>query len=467
MTETLCSVGLDIGTTTTQLIVSELTAENRASPFAVPDMAITERRIRYRSPIHFTPLLDDAHVDADAIRALVASEYRAAGLSRGDVDTGAVIITGETARKENAGAVLARLSDFAGDFVVATAGPDLESKLAARGAGADLWSKTVHFPVLHMDIGGGTANLALFQDGELLEVGCLNVGGRLVKFDPEGTVTYVSPVLGDLWQVPVGQKATPTQIDALAQALTQVLEMAAGLRPVTSLLSQLITSRAVTVPPGKIGISFSGGVADCIDTPHPPLAFGDLGPSLGQAIRRSRLCAVPYRLGQETIRATVIGAGCHSAQLSGSTVTCRWQNLPMKNLPVASLTTREQSLEPGELAELAFRRLQDAQDEDTAQTVVLALPGFRSPGYEAVQRLASGLAQAFRRIGQPPLVVLEQDMAKVLGQALLLELPGSPCLCLDRLRCPQGSYLDIGAPVGPALRVVVKTLILSHGGEKP
>ena len=49
--------------------------------------------------------------------------------------TGAVIITGETARKENANEVLEALSDLAGDFVVATAGPDLESILAARGAG--------------------------------------------------------------------------------------------------------------------------------------------------------------------------------------------------------------------------------------------------------------------------------------------------------------------------------------------
>lgn len=55
--------------------------------------------------------------------------------------TGAVIITGETARKENANEVLEALSDLAGDFVVATAGPDLESVLSARGAGTDALSK--------------------------------------------------------------------------------------------------------------------------------------------------------------------------------------------------------------------------------------------------------------------------------------------------------------------------------------
>ena len=135
MADTLCSIGLDVGTTTTQLIVSELTIENKASAFSVPEMEITGRKILYKSPIHFTPLLRDDLVDGDGIRAIVTAEYAKAGIRRETVDTGAVIITGETSRKENARTVLHALSDFAGDFVVATAGPDLESALAAKGAG--------------------------------------------------------------------------------------------------------------------------------------------------------------------------------------------------------------------------------------------------------------------------------------------------------------------------------------------
>ena len=50
------SVGLDVGTTTTQLIVSELTVENRASGFMVPRLEIAQRRIIYRGAVHFTPL---------------------------------------------------------------------------------------------------------------------------------------------------------------------------------------------------------------------------------------------------------------------------------------------------------------------------------------------------------------------------------------------------------------------------
>ena len=101
MSECLLSVGLDVGTTATQLVVSRLVVENRASGFAVPDLEITQREILYRSPVHFTPLLEGKLVDGTRIRRIVEEEYRKAGITRDQVDTGAIIITGETSRKEN------------------------------------------------------------------------------------------------------------------------------------------------------------------------------------------------------------------------------------------------------------------------------------------------------------------------------------------------------------------------------
>ena len=190
MDETLLSVGLDIGTTSTQLIVSQLTISNRASSFAVPEMEIADRNILYRSDVHFTPLLEGNLVDGDKIRDLVEQEYKNAGISRSDVDTGAVIITGETSRRENAKTVLSSLSEFAGDFVVATAGPALESILAARGAGADAYSAETGKTVFHMDIGGGTSNLALIENGQITCTDCLNVGGRLIKVANENHIHF-------------------------------------------------------------------------------------------------------------------------------------------------------------------------------------------------------------------------------------------------------------------------------------
>ena len=453
MSERLLSVGLDVGTTSTQMIVSELVVENKAGSFTVPEMQIAQRRILYKSKVHFTPLKGEHLVDGGAIWELVEREYTLAGITRQQVDTGAVIITGETSRKENAREVLSALSEFAGDFVVATAGPDLESVLAAKGAGAVDFSAQSGKAVLHMDIGGGTANLALIEDGVITRTGCLNVGGRLLKFRENGEITYVSPVLAGICSLKVGDQPTRAQVEEVAQSLVQALEMAAGLRKPTDLLDKLTTEGTAMQPPeGQVVLSFSGGVADCIDNELPWLAFGDMGPVLGQAIRRSELCRQEYRLGQETIRATVIGAGCHSAQLSGSTVFYRDVALPFQNLPVVRLTQQEQQRQ--DLAALLQERL-SRQDTEA----VVSLPGFSSPDYAQVKNLASQIAEGMAN--QRILVAVETDMAKALGQALAL-LTDRPVLCIDRVKLREGDYLDVGQSVGSALPVVVKTLILTH-----
>ena len=447
MSECLLSVGLDVGTTSTQLVVSELLVENRASNFAVPEMAITSRSIRYRSPVYFTPLVEGKLVDGEKIRQIVEEEYSQAGISREQVDTGAIIITGETSRKENAGRVLEALSEYAGDFVVATAGPDLESVLAAKGAGAVDHSRETGKSVLHMDIGGGTSNLALIRDGKIEATGCLNVGGRLVKFSESGTVTYLSPVLTGLTAMELGEIPTDRERKALVNLLTQALEMAAGRRRPTDLLEKLMTEEAGspwTPPEEAVVISFSGGVADCIGTDFPDFSFGDLGPELGRAIRDSSLCTGEYVLGSETIRATVIGAGCHSTQLSGSTVYHQNVHFPLKNLPVVEIE---------DISRIPQRLI--AGEEKG----ILSLKGIASPNYEQITALAQAICH---QMAPPVFLCLRQDMGKALGQALALGLPReATILCIDGLRVGEGSYLDIGAPVGGAMPVVIKTLVLS------
>lgn len=444
----LTSVGIDVGTTSTQLVVSSLTVENQASSFAVPKMEITRREILYKSPVYFTPLSDEEHVDGERIRQIVSAEYEKAGLKRERVDTGAIIITGETSRKENARRVLEALSDFAGDFVVATAGPDLESVLAAKGAGATFFSQRTGKTVLHMDIGGGTSNLALIREGKIVKTGCLNVGGRLIKLDKTGILSYVSPALEGLWNLKIGDRPDKQDLKTLAQLLTQALEMAAGLREPTELLDALSTKEArerIAIRETAV-ISFSGGVADCIGKDFEDLEFGDLGPCLGRCIRSSRLCQGEYRLGTETIRATVIGAGCHSTQLSGSTVFYRNVRFPLKNVPVA--VTEDLDSLAQELG----------KQEEPA---VAAFPGIQGPSFRQVADMADKIAA---QVKSPVRICLEADMAKALGQALAARLPeDAQILCLDRVHMESGSYLDIGAPVGGALPIVVKTLAFGSG----
>jgi len=176
MQEIIESVGIDIGTSTTQLIFSRLVIENLAGGYSIPKINIVDKEIVYRSEIHTTPLLSESEIDAQRVSEIVRSEYQRAGKSPRQVQTGAVIITGETARKKNANAVLEALSAMAGEFVVATAGPDLESILSGRGAGTDDISEEKRTVVANLDIGGGTTNIAVFDKGVVSGVACLDIG---------------------------------------------------------------------------------------------------------------------------------------------------------------------------------------------------------------------------------------------------------------------------------------------------
>jgi ethanolamine utilization protein EutA len=458
--ETLLSVGIDIGTTTTQLVFSHLTVENQGNAFSVPRMVITRREIIYRSAIHFTPLRSTDLIDGSGVREIVAQEYAAAGVERESVDTGAVIITGETARKENARTVVEELAEFAGDFVVSTAGPDLESILAARGAGAPEASEQRQGLLLHMDIGGGTSNLAVFDRGTLVSTGCLDIGGRVVKLE-NGTISWLSPKIQTLFpELHVGQRAERERLQPVADCLAESLACAAGLRSMTPAAKTLVTHRLPKWQGNLAYVSFSGGVADLIWHRQEDWdRYGDLGVLLGQAIVHSPLFreVEPIQLG-ETIRATVIGAGSQTTELSGSTVFHRQVTFPLQNLPVLRLE------------QVTAQRLVEGAgwmgDQQGQVQFALSIPGWCSPSFSQVQQLAQELAKGYRALaGVFPVVILEQDMAKALGQALALELPGA-LLCLDGIHADSGDYLDVGQPIagGLALPVIVKTLAFPNGG---
>ena len=448
MSEALLSVGIDVGTSTTQLVFSRLHVQNEANAFSVPQFAITQKEILYRSQVHFTPLLSDTQIDAEGVRKIVDAEYAAAGIDKARVQTGAVIITGETARKENAREVLNALSGYAGDFVVATAGPALESVLAGKGSGAAAYSQENRCAVVNLDIGGGTTNFALFENGQLRDTGCLNVGGRLMKFE-RGRCVYLSPVLRPYFD----ESSEPREV---AVFLAEILEEALGLRE-GERYRDFVTDKLCK--PASL-VSFSGGVADLIDeTARPPYLYGDLGVLLGKAIFHSKLCQNGFLRAKETIRATVIGAGMHTTELSGSTVFYKNIDFPLKNLPVAALSEQEEALEADALCACIAEKTERVAPGDAP--CVLALRGKRNPKFSELCKLADGLAEALGA-RRELLLSVQSDTGKALGQALHMLLPDKPILCLDGLQLPESAYLDVAAPIanGQVLPVVIKTLVL-------
>ncbi len=200
--QSLLSVGIDVGTTTTQVVFSRLDLSNIARTGLISRVSITGRQILYQSPILFTPLLDQDTIDAEKLNAIVRGEYSAAGMNPQDVATGAVIITGETAKKKNADAILQSLAGLAGDFIVSIAGPNVESLIAARGSGAARYSKEHYTTVTNVDIGGGSANAAVFRSGNPLGGAAMNYGGRILIIDSARGRTGTLPnQRGKLWRI--------------------------------------------------------------------------------------------------------------------------------------------------------------------------------------------------------------------------------------------------------------------------
>ena len=238
MTEEILSVGIDIGTSTTQLIFSKIFIENRGNAFSVPQIKIIGKEVVYRSQIYITPLENEITIDAKKVKEIIENEYRKADIRYEDVSTGAVIITGDTARKENAREVLEILSGMAGDFVVATAGPDLESIIAGKGSGAYSFSEEKNTNIVNFDIGGGTTNIVIFNRGETEDTTCLDIGGRLIKFDEKGNVTYIFRKMYDIAQdvninLELGQKLEETDARKIAERMANLIFESVKLIPST------------------------------------------------------------------------------------------------------------------------------------------------------------------------------------------------------------------------------------------
>lgn len=471
----ILSVGIDIGTSTTQLVFSRITMENSAGFFSVPRIAIVGKEVIYKSDVHLTPLKTPILIDGEAVRSIVEKEYRKAGFTPADVDTGAVIITGESARKENAALVLEELSRFAGNFVVSTAGPDLESIIAGKGSGAYRQSLDESCVTANLDIGGGTTNIVLFDSGEVVGKSCLDIGGRLIRLDRDWTVRYISPAakaIADDTATPlrVGQRTTPQAITRITDAMADLLAQAMGVLPSTPLLRAVQTpgSTPPEPPPKPIfRIFFSGGVADCMEYSGSDLIpYGDIGVLLGRSIAKGALVkTIPRSHGTETIRATVVGAGTYTTSISGSTIAYAAELFPMKNIPSLKLTAAEQERCFAGDADFLSEKLRWFLNQSSAEQVILALPGKSDPGYVELKVLAACLASGMDSAlppGWPVLVSLEQDMAKALGFLLRSALENKrKVVCIDGIRLEQGDYVDLGRPVldGLVIPVIAKTLL--------
>ena len=217
--------------------------------------------------------------------------------------------------------------------------------MAAHGSGACARSESrdgVARTVLNVDMGGGTAKFAICHDGEIVETAAINVGARLVAWDERGRITRIEPagqIVAEELGIPleVGGKLSKTHQRTMAGVLADCVLNVAERRPLGPLADRLMITDPLSFDGPLDAVTFSGGVSEYVYG-NESRNFGDLGILLGKAVRAgaSRIEA-PIETSEQGIRATVIGAGQYTLQVSGSTIfISRPDLLPLRNLPVAA-----------------------------------------------------------------------------------------------------------------------------------
>jgi ethanolamine utilization protein EutA len=196
--------------------------------------------------------------------------------------------------------------------------------------------------------------------------------------------------------------------------------------------------------------------------------FGDVGILLGRAIASSPLTQqMTVARAAETIRATVVGAGSHTTEISGSTITYTEESFPIKNIPILKLAWADESESDEVLARAISDKLNWFKLNNDLQKVAIALEGKKSPSFLEVQKYARGLHKGMAELLEmeyPLIVIVHHDMAKVLGQTLYALLDyNKDVVCIDSVQVDNGDYIDIGKPIagGKVLPVVIKTLVFN------
>jgi ethanolamine utilization protein EutA len=474
----LLSVGIDIGTTTTQIVFSNLTLVDVSRSNQIPRISITDRRVLYQSNIVFTPLLDQDTIDVNSMAEIIRREYAAAGVLPNQVETGAVIITGETAKKKNADQILTAVAGLAGDFVVTVAGPHVESMIAGRGSGAAEYSRQHFTTVTNVDIGGGSANSAVFKQGNLAATAAMNYGGRILVIEhASGRIKVIAApaqaILDDLGlNLHIGDQPTLADLRRITDAMAQVtVDLIEGR---TSRLSQKLYLTEPSPVSGKgRPLMLSGGIGYYYYCPIPLHSLSDvtihddIGPLLAESLRtNAEIQAYTVAPPSETMRATVLGASSQLVTLSGSTIWAEREVLPLRNVPVIHPALEEAGFQPDRIAAAIRAAVQNWDLNLAEDPFAVALDVKHSLSYPQLVEYASGLSEFARTLpeGRPLVAIIQRDYAQAIGQTLKSMIGSRPLLVIDQVGLEEGDYIDIGLPLmdGRVVPLSVKTLVFYH-----
>jgi len=478
----LLSVGIDIGSSGTQVIFSRINLRRMGEELSSRYFVVS-RETLFQSPVSLTPYRSEELIDDAELGAIIDRAFADAGLHPDDIDAGVVILTGEALRRENAEAIASVLAEQRGEFVCATAGHHMESMLAAFGSGAARVSHDSGKRVLNVDIGGGTTKLALVERGKVIATAAVHVGGRLlvidegrriVRLDPAGR--HLAAQAGFHWSR--GDVADSASMERVAEWMAEAVLASVSERPFPTEVQSLFLTEPLPGMEGIDGVMFSGGVAEYVYQ-RETREFGDLGLLLGRALRRKvDAGALPWPLlpPGECIRATALGASEYSVQLSGNTIYISNPGvlLPRKNLQVLQPSyVCEEHIDPEKLAAAIGEHFKAFDLIEGESETALALRWEGIPSYERIAALAQGIRRGLSNTiseRMPLYVMVDGDIAQTLGAILRDEMRvESEILVIDGVVLWDFDYIDLGRIRMPSqtVPVTVKSLVFSEDPRSP
>src|SRR5690242_12938512 len=461
------SVGVDIGSSTSHLVFSRIVLERLDSRYVV-----TERESFYQSDILLTPYAAEDTIDADALGAFIERQYRDAKVDPDEIDAGALILTGVAVRRRNARRIGELFARQAGRLVAVSAGDSLESVMAAYGSGAAARSIRNDAPVMNVDVGGGTAKIAVCADGKVVDVTALDVGARLVVVDESRRIVRIEEA-GRQFGAALGLKLEPGMVLGEGDARALAARMADSLFDAmrggapTAAGAALLRLDPLTWRGELADVSFSGGVAEYIYGGEIK-SYGDLGLHLAAELRSRLSNGPPLARPEARIRATVIGAAQYTVQVSGSTIfVSPVETLPLRNVPVVApaLPLDADKIEPGVVASAIRAALKRRELDSGDNPVAVFVPWRGSATFQRLDDLCRGIRDGLASVlvhGHPVVLVGDSDVGGLIGIHLCEEMKlAAPIVSIDGLELKDFDYIDIGAilDTSGAVAVVIKSLV--------
>jgi len=470
----LSTIGIDIGSSTSHLLFAKVLLQRQSQGLS-SRFAVVHRQVVWRSPIMLTPFLPDGTIDAGKLGAFIADCYREAGFAHHDVDSGAVILTGEAIKRRNAQAIDELFAAEAGKFVCATAGHKLESTLAAHGSGAVRLSREREVCILHVDIGGGTTKLALIDKGVFVGVAAFAVGGRLIAADESGAFTRVDDsarLVADALGIgtDAATLANPEARRAIARRLAMIAADYIVGAPPDALGQALLLTAPLPRTVAPEAITFSGGVSEYIFA-YENRDYGDIARLLAEELRtelRWRTSLTLIDPGQR-IRATVIGASQFTVQVSGKTIHLpRPAVLPVRNVPVVPVGLNLAGAIDGAAIAVAIRAGLARLDLAPDARLAIAFSWHGDPDYPRIAATGAAIMAAVAPDGrrtEPLLLMIDGDIGRTIGRILTEELGfAGDLVSIDGVELAELDFVDVGELISPpgVVPVVIKSLLFDR-----